>query len=91
MKLQPPSFRGLALGSGKSVSFWARLSLQRLPVTSWEPWFAHQANRQAYLRVLTVRRSLGPGSPEEGPQRPCSPGVNQSLLGGRRGTVAGFY
>lgn len=90
MKLQPPSIRGLALGSGKSVSFWAGLSLQPLPVTSWEslhlpePWFAQQANPQAYLRVLTVRGTLGPGSSEEGPQRPLQPRC-QSLLGGGGG------
>ncbi|KAI5139657.1 hypothetical protein MUG91_G6n504 [Manis pentadactyla] len=31
MKLQPPSVRGLALGGGRSLSFWPGLSVQRLP------------------------------------------------------------
>lgn len=57
MKLQPALIRGLALSSGKTVSFWAGLSIQlsqagRVTSPLCSPTFAHLEKHSTYLCVL---------------------------------------
>lgn len=100
MKLQPPSIRGLALSSGKTMSFWAGLSIQlSLAGRATSPLGSlHLPIWKSIIPIFVsfaIRTALGPGLSKEKSERPYrSPAFNQSLLsaGGRgRAQFPGFY